>query len=84
MQYCVQEVLVASLGTLQELHNFAFAPELEFTLRRCVGVPPSLARFSSLRAFTVSHRWHWGGPCLPVLPASVETLVLVAGTRCAA
>ena len=84
MRHSAQDVLVASLGTLLEIHNIAFAPDLDPFSRECVGVPPSLQRFSSLRAVTISHWRHWGGPCLPVLPASVEQLTLDAGTRCVA
>jgi len=83
----VQEALAASLETLLEVHEFAFSPQWEPLSEDPGPVPlPSLERFGSLRAVTVSLLLGDPpeGPICPALPASVQTLVLHAGGRCAA
>ena len=71
---------MASLGTLQEVHNIAcFTEQPPPPGPGCICLPLSLERFHGLRAVTVDDSHYEPDRCLPALPASVQTLDLSSG-----
>ena len=78
-QIFVQNALVASVGTLREVHNVSMPPPPSHCRPRPTQPPTGLERFCALRAVTVTEAHHARDSCLPALPASVRTLTLDAG-----